>query len=243
MDPGSGAGYPLHSLSSMHRVVRQDDDQNQQGFIIVMSTRDLALSSLEHGINTLLQLDPVACNKLARHHGRIIGIHLRGAEITLYFIPDQQGHLQLFSQIEGEPDALLCGSPLDLLRSSDKEQGSAQLFAGRVSITGNTALAHDFGATLGGLDIDWEEQLSKLTGDILAHQTGAAVRKAGHWLRNTDSRIKADLGEYLTEEARLLPHPLEVEDFIAQVDELREHTDRLEARIRLLQRQLQQEEK
>ncbi|WP_456378506.1 ubiquinone biosynthesis accessory factor UbiJ [Thiolapillus sp.] len=208
-----------------------------------MSTRDLALESLEGAINTLLKLDPVACEKLARHHGKIIGIHLRGPEITLYFIPDQQGSLQLLGHLEGKPDALLSGSPLDLLRSGDKEQGSQQLFAGRVSISGDTALAHDFGATLAALDIDWEEQLSKFTGDILAHQIGDAVRKAGHWIGDTGSRLEADLGEYLTEEARLLPHPLEVDDFIDQVDELREHTDRLEARIRLLQRQLQQEAK
>jgi len=206
-----------------------------------MSTRDLALASLESSINMLLKLDPVACKKLARRHGKVIGIHLQGPEVTLYFIPDQQGHLQLFSQIEGEPDALLSGSPLDLLRSGDKERGSQQLFAGHVSIAGDTALAHDFGATLGGLDIDWEEQLSKFTGDILAHRLGDTVRKAGHWIGNTSSRMEANLGEYLTVEARLLPHPLEVEDFITQVDELREHADRLEARIHLLQRQQQGE--
>ena len=205
-----------------------------------MSTRDLALESLESSINALLKLDPVACGKLARHHGKVIGIHLRGPEITLYFIPDQQGCLQIFSRIEGEPDALLSGSPLDLLRSGDREQGSQQLFAGRVSISGNTALAHEFGSTLGGLDIDWEEQLSRLTGDILAHQIGNTVRKAAHWAKNTGSRLEADLGEYLTEEVRLLPHPLEVADFIDQVDELREHTDRLEARIRLMEKKLGQ---
>ncbi|HDK37547.1 MAG TPA: sterol-binding protein [Thiolapillus brandeum] len=203
-----------------------------------MSTRDLALESLERSINLLLQLDPMACKKLARHHGKVIGIHLRGPEITLYFIPDQQGHLQLFGHIEGEPDALLSGSPLDLLRSGDQQQGSQQLFAGRVSITGDTRLAHNFGTTLGSLDIDWEEQLSKLTGDILAHQIGSAVRKTAYWAKDTGSRLETDLGEYLTEETRLLPHPLEVDDFIAQVDELREQSDRLEARMRLLQKKL-----
>ena len=203
-----------------------------------MSTRDLALESLENSINALLKLDPVACRRLARHHGKAIGIHLRGPEITLYFIPDQQGCLQLYGHIEGEPDALLSGSPLDLLRSGDREQGSRQLFAGRVSITGNTALAHEFGSTLGNLDIDWEEQLSKFTGDILAHQIGTLLRKSYHWAHDTGTRLEADLGEYLTEEARLLPHPLEVEDFISQVDELREHADRLEARMRLLQKKL-----
>ena len=206
-----------------------------------MSTRDLALASLESSINTLLQLDPFARKKLACHHGRIIGIHLRGPEITLYFVPDQQGKLQLLGSLEGEPDALLSGSPLDLLRSGDKAQGSRQLFAGRVSISGDTGLAHDFGATLGNLDIDWEEQLARFTGDIIAHQVGNAARRATYWAKGTGSRLEADLAEYLVEEAHLLPHPLEVEDFVSGVDELREAADRLEARVRLLKQQLEKD--
>ncbi|BAO43292.1 ubiquinone biosynthesis accessory factor UbiJ [Thiolapillus brandeum] len=206
-----------------------------------MSTRDLALASLESSINTLLRLDPFAREKLARHHGRVIGIHLRGPEITLYFVPDQQGELQLLGSIEGQPDALLSGSPLDLLRSGDKAQGNRQLFAGRLSISGDTALAHDFGATLGGLDIDWEEQLSRFTGDIIAHQLGNTARRTAYWIKNTGSRLETDLAEYLVEEARLLPHPLEVEDFLHQVDEAREATDRLEARIRLLNQTLEKD--
>ncbi|WP_456375484.1 ubiquinone biosynthesis accessory factor UbiJ [Thiolapillus sp.] len=205
-----------------------------------MSTRDLVLASLESSINTLLRLDPFARQRLARHHGKIIGIHLRGPEITLYFVPDQRGELQLLGTIEGQPDTLLSGTPLDLLRSGDKEQGSRQLFAGRVSISGDTGLAHDFGATLGGLDIDWEEQLAKFTGDILAHQVGNNIRRASWWAENTATRLQADLGEYLVEEARLLPHPLEVEDFVTQVDQTREAVDRLEARIRLLKKAMEQ---
>ncbi len=205
-----------------------------------MSTRDLALQSLESSVNTLLKLDPVAGGKLARHHGKVIGIHLSGAEITLFFIPDQQGQIQLFSHIEGKPDCLLSGSPMDLLRSGDKQQGSQQLFAGRVSITGDTGLAHDFGSTLGGLDIDWEEQLSKFTGDILAHQFGNLFRSGQQWFSQTRDHLQNDLGEYLTEEARLLPPPLEVADFIDQVDQLRDRSERLEARFRLLQKHLQE---
>lgn len=205
-----------------------------------MSTRDLALQSLESSINALLKIDPVASKKLARHHGKVIGIHLQGIEITLYFIPDQQGLLQLFSHIEAEPDSLLSGSPLDLLRSGDKQQGSQQLFAGRVSISGDTALAHDFGSTLGNLDIDWEEQLSKFTGDIIAHQLGNMFRAGKHWFSSTGNNLERDLGEYLSEEAKLLPPPLEIADFVEQVDELRDRTERLQARFRLLQKHLQE---
>lgn len=207
-----------------------------------MSTRDLALASLERAIDALLALDPVARRRLAKHHGKVVGIHLRGPEITLYLVPDQQGTVQLLGQIEGEPDALLSGSPLDLLRSSDTSTGSPELFAGRVTISGDTALAHEFGATLGQLEIDWEEQLSKFTGDVIAHQVGSLTRQTLKTARDTANRLESDLGEYLTEEARLLPHPLQIEDFAAQVDQLRDDTERLEARIKRLEKRLTKRE-
>jgi len=193
-----------------------------------MSTRDLALASLEKAVNALLALDPLARKRLARHHGKVIGIHLRGPEITLYFIPDEKGNLQL----QGS------GSPLDLIRSGDKESGSGQLFSGRVMISGDTALAHDFGATLAGLEIDWEEQLSKFTGDLIAHEVGNLARQTLAYAGHTGDRLAQDLGEYLTEEARLLPHPNEVEEFIGEVDRLRDDAERLEARINRLERRL-----
>ncbi len=203
-----------------------------------MSTRDLALASLEKAINALLALDPVAMERLARHHGRVIGIHLRGPEITLYFVPDEKGRLQLLGHIEGEPDALLSGSPLDLLRSGDTGEGSRQLFAGRVTLSGDTALAHEFGTILADLDIDWEEQLSKFTGDLVAHELGSAARQIRRYAEETADRLARDLGEYLTEEARLLPTRAEVEEFVEQVDELRDDAERLEAWVKLLERKL-----
>ncbi len=206
-----------------------------------MSTRDLALASLEKAVNALLALDPVARERLARHHGRVVGIHLRGLEITLHFVPDEQGRLQIQGDIEGEPDALISGSPLDLIRSGDTAAGSARLFSGRVQIEGDTALAHDFGAILAGLEIDWEELLSKLTGDLVAHEAGVAARRLRRYLEESGDRLARDLGEYLTEEARLLPTRAEVEEFVEAVDVLRDDAERLEARIRRLERRLAQQ--
>jgi ubiquinone biosynthesis protein UbiJ len=45
-----------------------------------------------------------------------------------------------------------------------------------------------------------------------------------------------NLSEYLTEEARLLPHRFEVEDFLGEVDVLRDDCERLAARISLLEK-------
>ena len=128
-------------------------------------------------------------------------------------------------------------SPLDLVRASVKEQGHAQLFAGNVRVDGDTGVAQRFSDALGGLDIDWEEQLSKLTGDVFAHELGRGLRGARRESERVGRSMRDNLSEYLTEEARVLPHRYEVEDFIVDVDALRDDADRLEARIARLEKQ------
>lgn len=200
-----------------------------------MSTRDLALATLEQAINRLIELDPYTARRLARFHGRVVAIEVTGLGLTLYFVPAHDGHLQLLGSLEGEPDCTLSGTPLDLMRSGDSSQGAAQLFAGRVTISGDTELAHRFGEALAGLDIDWEEQLAQLVGDVAAHEIGHRVRKGARWARQSGQLLGQDLGEYLTEEARLLPTRYEVEEFLSQVDQLRDDSERLAARIQRLE--------
>ncbi|MCB1775093.1 MAG: SCP2 sterol-binding domain-containing protein [Gammaproteobacteria bacterium] len=201
-----------------------------------MTIRDLALEGIEQSINGLLALDPVALQRLARLHGRCVGLQLDGIGLTLYFVPGHDGRLQLLGSIEGEPDCTLSGSPLDLVRAGDEDHGHAQLFAGNVRIDGDTALAQRFSEALAGLDIDWEEQLSRLTGDIAAHEIGRGVRAAARQGERMRDVTAANLSEYLTEEARLLPHPFEVDQFLTDVDTLRDDVARLEARIALLEK-------
>lgn len=200
-----------------------------------MSIRELALQGIESSLNKLIALDDQAAHRLARYHGRVIAIALRGTGLTLYFIPTHNGQLQLLGRFEGEADCTIEGSPLDLLRASDKKAGSAQLFAGHVSLQGDTELGHRFSEILGGLDIDWEEQLSKLIGDVAAHEIGRQARAGRSRFGHDRQSLFDNLGEYLTEEARLLPHRYEVEAWQHEIEAAREQLDRLEARIKLLE--------
>jgi ubiquinone biosynthesis protein UbiJ len=200
-----------------------------------MSTRDLALAGIEQAINAVIGLDPAAAGRLARLHGQVIAIHLTGIGLELNFVPGVDGRLQLLGRTEGEPDCRLSGSPLDLMRSGDKHHGPAQLFAGRVRIDGNVELAQAFGEIVGGLDIDWEEQLAQLTGDVFAHEIGTATRKAARWGRRSSAVLSQNLAEYLTEEARLVPHRFELDSFLDDVDRLRDDLARLEARVQRLE--------
>lgn len=200
-----------------------------------MTMRDLALEGLEQALNQLIGLDPQAGQQLATLHGRVICIDLAGTGMRLNFVPGHDGRVQILGDTEGEPDCILSGSPLDLMRAGDSAKSARQLFAGHVRIEGDSQTAHRFSEALAGLDIDWEEQLSHLTGDIAAHEIGRGVRAVLREGERIGRSNRENLSEYLTEEARLLPHRYEVEDFISDVDTLRDDCERLAARIALLE--------
>lgn len=206
-----------------------------------MTIRDLTLDSIERAFNAVIALDPDAGRKLAALHGKVVRIALTGLGIELNFVPGHDGRLQLLGSVEGEPDATLRGSPVDLLRASNKDSGHAELFAGNVQIDGDTGVAQRFSDALGGLDIDWEEQLSAYTGDTVAHEIGRAARAAARERERLGRSARDNLSEYLTEEARVLPHRYEVEDFLADVDTLRDDVERLEARVALLEKRRSEE--
>ena len=199
-----------------------------------MSIRDLALQVLESALRPLIDLDEDAGRNLAKLHGNVVAVQLSGTGLTLYFVPGHDGHLQVLGRIEGEPDATISGSPLDLLRASDPEHGRAQLFAGHVTITGNTDVAHRFSQALGSLSIDWEEHLSHWIGDVGAHEVGNWTRKARDEARRIGGIQQQNLAEYLTEEARLVPHRFEFEAWQDEVERTRDDVDRLAARLDLL---------
>lgn len=201
-----------------------------------MAIGDLALASIERALNAVIALDPDTRERLAALHGRVVRITLTGVAIELNFVPGHDGELQLLGSIEGEPDATLAGSPFDLLRASDKSTGHAQLFAGNVTVDGDTGVAQRFSDALAGLDIDWEEQLAKLTGDIAAHEIGRGARAAQREGARVADSARQNLSEYLTEEARVLPHRFEIDEFLADVDRVRDDVERLAARIALLER-------
>ena len=200
-----------------------------------MKPGDLLYAGLEQAVNRYLSLDPTASRQLAADHGRSIRLDLDGPFPDLVFVPQHDGRLRLLRRHEGDPDCTLAGSPLDLVRSGKRDEGPRQLFSGRVRLSGDTELAQRFGNTLAGLDIDWEEQLSKLTGDVIAHQLGRQVRRGRDYLHDLGKTAELDLGEYLNEELQVLPGRNRAEDQFAEIDRLRDAVERVAARIERLE--------
>jgi ubiquinone biosynthesis protein UbiJ len=164
----------------------------------------------------------------------LIRLHIKGLEMDFYLVPDQDG-IQLYPEFEGEADCTLSGTPLGFAQLSRQANSADPLFSGQVEIRGDTEVGQRFGEILADLDIDWEEQLSKLSGDVIAHQVGKRVRAVSRWGQKNAEILPQDLTEYLQEEARLLPSRFETEEFAEHVERLRDDSERLHARVRRLQ--------
>jgi ubiquinone biosynthesis protein UbiJ len=193
--------------------------------------------TLEAALNRYLRLDPEATTRMASLAGRCIAIELSGIDLTLFMLPDEQG-IRILENVDVEDgvDTTLHGTPLALARLGLGANTSKTLFSGDVTISGDVETGQAFKAILDDMDIDWEEQLSRLTGDIIAHQAGNVARRTQRVLSHGKVTLEQDLGDYLREELRVLPARIEVENFSADIDRIRTDADRLAARIQRLQK-------
>ena len=198
-----------------------------------MSAADRLFRPLELAVNRMLALDPETPARLKPLVGRSVRIELPGTELVLRAYFSERG-VSLSRPDPEDPPAdasvrLTPAAALALIRSrGERAQG--------VEFRGEVAVVHALRRLVGGLEIDWEEQLARLAGDVVARQLGLAAGGLADWLRQTRRTFEANLGEYLTEESRQLPPAAEIAGFLDGVDRLRQDADRLEARIVRLER-------
>jgi len=194
------------------------------------------LSVIEKAINRYLSLDPVATQKLHEFDEKIIAVELRGFDLIFYVKIVADG-VSVSKEAPEEIDTWLIGSPVSLLNMAAAKQGQDSeniLFSGDVEIKGDVELGQALKKILNEIEIDLEEQLSKITGDVIAHQVGNLARSSKAWSKKTIDTLQLNTAEYLQEESQQLPRRHEVDKFIFSVDLIRSDIDRMEARVNRL---------
>jgi ubiquinone biosynthesis protein UbiJ len=140
------------------------------------------------------------------------------------------GEFVVQTHLIGEADAHLHANLFDWLQHGPAAE----------TVQGDVALGETFLHGLKSIDIDWEEQLSKLTGDLIAHQTGEAVRGAREQARSLQEKAWTTLREYLQFELKLLPQRHEIARFEREVADTEARVDALTHRIeKLMSQQMQ----
>jgi ubiquinone biosynthesis protein UbiJ len=171
---------------------------------------------------------------VARLAGRSLELRVTPTPLRIRFsVAD--GRVTVSGRGEGEPDAVIEGTPIALAALAGPEPED-RIRQGSVRISGDAETAQSFQKLFHAARPDFEEELSRLTGDAAAHHLARAARGVFEFGRRTLDTFARNMGEYLTEESRDLPARPEVDDWMTQVDRLREDVDRFEARLARLGR-------
>lgn len=199
------------------------------------------LPSLSKAINAYLQLDPESNARLQHLQGKAIAIELRPFRFTFQCVFSATG-VTLHADDTIETNATLRGTPLQMLGIMMNKENRQKFFADDLVIEGNAAFGNEVVELFDEMQIDWEEHLSRFTGDVSAYHVTSFMKKVGNWFRNLDESLTDDVDEYLHEEAQWLPAREALQDFFHEIDNTRMDVDRMEARINHLRASIANEE-
>ncbi|MGC9456563.1 MAG: ubiquinone biosynthesis accessory factor UbiJ [Halothiobacillaceae bacterium] len=188
------------------------------------------LPPLERALNRVLDMDPEARDRLARHEGAVIGLMLEMPPVSLYLMPTARG-VHLLGDFDGEVDATIQASSFGLLRMAWQREDLERAFDGAIRMEGDTRLAGSVARILAHLDPDWAEWLSGRIGDPGAHAVEQAVQRGQDYVNRVQAGRLIEWTDFLQREAQLVVGADELTGFSEAVDRVRNDLARLEARL------------
>jgi ubiquinone biosynthesis accessory factor UbiJ len=191
------------------------------------------LTLIEREINRLIGESTAARDLLARLAGTSFAVHVQGLGLTVVLHAGDE-------RVRVDRDATaatatLRAAPLDLLRLLNAE-GISGVKRTRAELSGDLQVAERYAQLLKLARPDLEDEAAKWLGDVPAHALGEAVRGTGAWLGRAVSALRMNTAEYLQEESRAVPAPLEAQAFYDDVERLRDAVERAAARLARLER-------
>jgi ubiquinone biosynthesis protein UbiJ len=182
--------------------------------------------ALCQALNQVVKLDPAASKALRRLEDKSVGVRLKGPGLRL--VLSVQDHRFVAGDPEAQVGAWIEASPGVLLGIAAR---GGQASSGQLSITGEADTAQRFQGFFRSLKPDWEEGLTRVFGDILGVQIARMMTGTLDFARRTGDSLSQDFSDYLREESRSLISHRELDQFLDQVDDLRDDLARFEARL------------
>lgn len=202
-----------------------------------MITTEFFEQTIDAVLNKTLTLDPEMPAKLTAFSGKVISIHFKDIEKTLFLLPENN-RIHVASHYEGEVDTCMSGSPISIMKMMMKPNVATLLLKGEVEISGDIHLGNEFKKLFRGMQLDWQQPLSKVIGDNATQLVESKSKKIHAWAKKSIFSTSQSISEYLQEESKDIVTETELEIFNQQVDELRNSGDRLQARYTALSNKL-----
>ncbi len=196
----------------------------------------LLLEMVNRAIQTVLSVDPDSVKELAALTGKVYCIKLTMPPMTFYLLPDPEG-FSLTTETVTPADVTLSGSVFAFAKLSGKgaAAGKNSVFSdGQITMEGDAEAGQALQRALSRFDLDWEELVARVIGDLPARKFGNAARGVGQWADQTAGYARTNFSDFLTEEARVMASKVAMDRLESGVSALRSDTDRLAQRIEKL---------
>ena len=190
-------------------------------------------ATVEAALNRTLALDPAGRQALMEALTGPVEFRVTAPIAMSWTLLRVGEQVQVHSQPDSEPALVIEGHPMAFMAMASGDE--SVISSGRLQVSGDTAVAHQFQRALAQLDPDWEAALAQHLGDVPAHFFGQRLRSAVSWSRQALAAMTANVEEYVHEESQALPGRRELEATFRQIDQLHLQVERLDARLNQLQ--------
>jgi ubiquinone biosynthesis protein UbiJ len=186
---------------------------------------------LERGFSSALSrviaLDPGMQARLGKLEGHHVCLQLSKPEMTMTFTVRSGAVDVVFKQIDASSLTIRshAGALVKLLATG--EAGIGQL-----RIEGDAELARWIQDAAKSFDPDLDELFARVFGDVLGFQLARFTRSSFSWAKASAARLSQQAADYLRDESKLAVAPVEMQEFVDGVDQVRARVDRLEQRLK-----------
>lgn len=188
---------------------------------------------LEKAINRVLQLDPETVNRLQHLQGKVVKISFTDWQLDC-FILIREGGVNITGNHSGLVDTTIRGKLIGMIRAARTGASGPALFEQGIEISGDTELGEKIRDILRQVDLDGEEYLSRVVGDVAAHEIVWRTKRAIELGKQTWRGLSENIREFSQMEAQYLPSRAQVENLYQQIFRLRDDVDRAAQRVERL---------
>lgn len=191
---------------------------------------EAALLLLETAINQALKTDLQTIARLQELQNKKIKLNIIDWNVVFFIIPQHNG-IELHTHISGPADTIITGKLQNLVHIGLSQDKKNAMRDHQIQFSGDAHTGIAMQQILSHIDIDWEEQLSRLVGDTPATFISKGLRAAVNIGKSLLSSIQRNAEEYIHHEAKLCPKREDLESFYQDISTLRDDVDRLEAKL------------
>ncbi len=202
--------------------------------VLLATIQQRLLAIVEIIGNRLAQLDDKLLEGFESLQGKSIAIEIIDLQQTIICYPGAAGIRLSMQEPADDVDATIRARLIALLNLATQSEKVSTSIQEGISFHGDVAVAQRLQKLLANVDIDWEEVLSKQLGDVAGVQVYRLLSQAKSVVEQSVNSILQSGSEYMQEEVRVTPAPVELERMRADVTRLRHDVDRSEARLKRL---------